>query len=290
MVSTESLAMGPAMRWLALALSSVFVFAVVLITAGDALFRRLQRRALQRSLDKVEWHKFMGVAVLLLLSSCLARSAPITGLTQTWKYDPETRKGTVHFENVSHKNIVAFDVGVYVTYKDGHLFVSNESLHDLVYQHGVVFAPGQTHDEEVSGPTQMEGVDLTNPNNVRAEVDVVVYEDDTAEVNNQQAFESILENRQAAVEAAKKINEVVQQVLDDPTVTDQHTAIIGKLQQLAVVAKKQEQFMLSSFLDVRGNEVPRDKENLPAYVKRNDQRIAELEPHTNVKVIEGVQP
>jgi hypothetical protein len=35
-----------------------------------------------------------------------------------------------------------------------------------------VFAFGQTRDEEVTGPTLMEGVDLTNPNNVRAEVDV----------------------------------------------------------------------------------------------------------------------
>jgi hypothetical protein len=48
MISTESLAIGPAMRWVALALCSVFVFAVVAITAGDAIFRRLQRRALER--------------------------------------------------------------------------------------------------------------------------------------------------------------------------------------------------------------------------------------------------
>jgi hypothetical protein len=136
----------------------------------------------------------------------------------------------------------------------------------------------------------MEGVDLTNPNNVRAEVDVVVYEDDTTEVNNQQAFERMLENRQAAVEATKKINEVVQRVLDDSTVTDQHTAIDAELQRLAVVAKNEQHFTLSSYLDVRGSEIPQNKADMPAFIKQNEQQIAELEPHANLKVIQGVQP
>jgi hypothetical protein len=45
--------MGPVLRWLALALSGVFLFAVAVITAGDAIFRRLQRAAIKRSLNKV---------------------------------------------------------------------------------------------------------------------------------------------------------------------------------------------------------------------------------------------
>jgi hypothetical protein len=110
MIPENTLAVGPALRWIGLAMLVLFLFSLFLITAGDALFRRLQRRAVQRSLNKVEWHKFMGVAALLLLCSCLARSAPIRGVTQSWKYDAETHKGTLHFENVSHKNIVAFNV------------------------------------------------------------------------------------------------------------------------------------------------------------------------------------
>jgi hypothetical protein len=288
MIPENTLAVGPALRWIGLAMLVLFLFSVFLITAGDALFRRLQRRAVQRSLNKVEWHKFMGVAALLLLCSCLARSAPIRGVTQSWKYDAETHKGTLHFENVSHKNIVAFNVGVYVTYKDGHLFVLSESAHDL-YRKNEVFAPGQTRDEEITGPTEMPGVDL-NQNTFRAEIDVVIYDDDTAEVNNQQGLEFLLENRQVTVEAAKKTNEVIQKVLDDPTVTDKRAAIIAGLQQLSTVAKKQEQFTLSSLLDVRQSEIPQSKAGLLAYIKRNDQKIADLEPHINVKTIEGVQP
>jgi hypothetical protein len=98
----------------------------------------------------------------------------------------------------------------------------------------------------------------------------------------------MIENRQAAVEAAKKINEVV--LLDDSTVTDQHAAIVTELQRLAVVAEKEEHFTLGSLLDVKGSEIPRNKADMPAFIKRNDQTIAESEPHTNLKVIQGVQP
>jgi hypothetical protein len=89
MIPTESLAIGPAMRWLALALSGVFVFAAVVITAGDALFRRLQRKAFQRSLDKVA----KLVAAILLSFSLLTSqmsfaqtAAPAPKLTRTEQY------------------------------------------------------------------------------------------------------------------------------------------------------------------------------------------------------------
>ena len=233
--------------------------------------------------------KSFGVVVLLLLCGCLARSAPITGVTQTWTYNAETRKGTVHFVNVSRKNIVSYNIGEYVTYKDGHVFVAGERTEMNMYGEGV-FAPGQTHDEEVSGPTMMEGADLTDPNNFRAEVDVVVYEDDTAEVNNQRAFEHMLEIRQAAVEATMTLNQVVQKVLEDPSITDQHTAIVAELQRLAVVAKKEQHHTLGSYLDARVNEIPWNKTELPAFIKQNEQEIAKLEPHANLTVVQGMQP
>jgi hypothetical protein len=233
--------------------------------------------------------KSLGVVVLLLLCGCLAWSAPITGVTQTWTYNAETHKGTVHIVNVSRKNIVSYSIGEYVTYKDGHVDIAGERSQMNMYGDGV-FAPGQTHDEEVNGPTMMEGADLTDPNNFRATVDVVIYEDDTAEVDNQQAFEFMLENLQAAVEAIKTLNQVVQKVLDDPSITDQHTAIVADLQRLAVVAKKEQHHTLGSYLDARVNEIPWNKTELPAFIKRNEQEIAKLEPHANLKVVQGVQP
>jgi hypothetical protein len=80
MIPENTLAIGQAMRWLALALSSVFLFAVFLVTAGDAIFRRLQRKAIERSLNnKVPWRKL----AMVLLSFSLLTSQMAFGQTNT---------------------------------------------------------------------------------------------------------------------------------------------------------------------------------------------------------------
>jgi hypothetical protein len=89
-IPTESLAIGPAMRWLALALSGVFVFAVAVTTAGDVIFKRLQRAALKRELNKMQWHKLVPAILLsfALLNSqiAFAQSAPAPKVTRAEQY------------------------------------------------------------------------------------------------------------------------------------------------------------------------------------------------------------
>lgn len=276
-IPTETLAIGPAMRWLALALSSVFVFAVAVITAGDAVFRRLRQRQMARELAKIKWHKFNGVAVLLLLASCLARSAPITGVTQTWTYDPETHSGTVHIVNVSHKNITALSIGLYITQHDGSTFIASEGYDELMRRS---FAPGETKDDVEAIPTSMAsaGADLTNPDNVRAEVDAVVYDDGTAEVTNQRAFASIIANRKEQLAAMKKVSEVVSE-LNDPT------AIVAELKRLASIAKANGNDITQIELENAIPRIPKDKADLPAFLTAHEQRVAEIEPHVNIKVV-----
>jgi hypothetical protein len=53
MIPENTLAVGPALRWLGLAMSVLFVLSVLFVYGGGALWRRLQRKAVQRSLDKV---------------------------------------------------------------------------------------------------------------------------------------------------------------------------------------------------------------------------------------------
>ena len=232
--------------------------------------------------------KTIGVVVALLLCSRVSWSATVTGVSQTWTYDPVARSGTVHIVNVSHKVITAYSIGLYVTQRDGSTFIAEEKGQEFSL---TPFAPGETKDEVQVAPsqTQMDSADLNNPNNIRAEVDVVVYADDTAEVNNQQAFDNIVENRKATLAALKTIDEVVQQTLNDPTVTDHHAAIVAELDRLSVVAKNKND-PIGGFLDVHRSEIPQDEAELSGFIKHNEQRIAELEPHTNLKVVEAVQP
>jgi hypothetical protein len=89
MIPTESLAIGPAMRWLALALSNVFIFAVAVITAGDVLFRRLQRKAIQRSLNKLKWTPLVAVCLsvsLLTSQMAFAQTVPAPKMTRQEQY------------------------------------------------------------------------------------------------------------------------------------------------------------------------------------------------------------
>jgi hypothetical protein len=53
MIPENTLAVGPALRWIGLAMSVLFVLSVLFVYGDGALWRRLQRKAVQRSLDKV---------------------------------------------------------------------------------------------------------------------------------------------------------------------------------------------------------------------------------------------
>jgi hypothetical protein len=88
-IPTETLAIGPALRRIAIALSSLFVFSAFLITAGDAIFRRLQRRALQRSLNKVKWTPLIAICLSVFLFSsqlAFAQTAPAPKVTRAEQY------------------------------------------------------------------------------------------------------------------------------------------------------------------------------------------------------------
>ncbi len=67
MIPENTLAVGPALRWLGLAMSVLFVLSVLFVYGGGALWRRLERRALQRSLNKVEWQKIIPAILLSFL-------------------------------------------------------------------------------------------------------------------------------------------------------------------------------------------------------------------------------
>jgi len=212
---------------------------------------------------------------LLLLSSCLARSAPITGVTQTWTYDPETHRGTVHIVNVSHKNITAYSIGVYITQRGGSAFIASERGQEFSL---TPFAPGETKDQVESAGQSMENADLTNPDNIHAEVDVVIYEDDTAEVTNQRAFDSIIANRKAKLAAMKKVSEVVSE-LDDPA------AIVAELKRLSSLAMASGDDIGSIEMDNAVTRMPKDKAALPAFLTEHEQRVAGLTAHVNIKVV-----
>jgi hypothetical protein len=86
----ETLAIGPALGWVALALAGAFVFAVFLITAGDALYRRFERAQIKRELGKLKCTPLIAVCLSVsLLTSQLAfgQTTPAPKSSTALRYD-----------------------------------------------------------------------------------------------------------------------------------------------------------------------------------------------------------
>jgi hypothetical protein len=78
MIPTESLAVEPTLRLIGLSLLVLFVFSILLILGGSSVFHYLQRKALERSLNKIKWHKLVAA---ILLSFSLLTSQMAVGQT-----------------------------------------------------------------------------------------------------------------------------------------------------------------------------------------------------------------
>jgi amino acid transporter len=90
MIPENTLAVDSALRWIGVSLLGLFLFAVLVIIAGDALFRRLQRKAIELSLNKVKWHKL--IATILVSFSLL--TSPVA-YAQTEAKSPDSKAAAI---------------------------------------------------------------------------------------------------------------------------------------------------------------------------------------------------
>ena len=89
---------------------------------------------------------------------------------------------------------------------------------------GKVFSPSSTRDVQISEPY----VQIHKPIDTTLVVDVVIYEDGTAEVQNQERFKDIMDQRAAGFRTLEKVDDAIEKVLADPT-TEHPTASVAAL-------------------------------------------------------------
>jgi len=149
----------------------------------------------------------------------------LSGIRISWHYDSTKKLAMLRLDNVSGKNINAYNISIRFKFTDGstdpfcadgrpclpseHMdvlplvgidgmespgFVAETSRDDFLYQ----------GDKEAS--------------DVEAVPDMIIYTDDTAEVKNERAFKRIIAVRKGELMAMQKVSEVIKQVLADPTV------------------------------------------------------------------------
>jgi hypothetical protein len=229
--------------------------------------------------------KSSGVLVLLLLSSCLAQSAPITGVTQTWSPDATGKSGTLHIVNVSHKLITAYSISV------GE---SQERVTDFlpvmlsVKEYGGPFRDTSNSGAFEPGGVFDEKVPLEDPT-VTPVIDLVVYADGTAEVGNQKTFNNVQAMRKGRLLAAQKTTEVIQQKLADQELKDPHAAIVAELNSILSVYKKNQSDLATGYMAMIIEEtishMPGERTDLADFLKIKTSGIALLQAHSNLSEV-----
>lgn len=231
----------------------------------------------------------------------------LLGIRISWYYSSTKKSAMLRLDNVSGKNINAYNISIRFKFTDGstnpfctdghpcfpgeHMevlplagingmespsFVAGTSRDDFLYQ----------GDKEVS--------------DVEAVPDMIIYTDDTAEVKNERAFKQIIAIRKGELIAMQKVSEVIKQVLADPTVESPINATKTELTRLILAgAGKQhipeepegnEEMGLRNAIANLNNAGQASKtlkqterEYLTKYVAEQDARIEAMGPHCEVK-------
>lgn len=185
--------------------------------------------------------KHIFLAVALLSSANLARSAPIgaalaspnsrtMGATvASADYDPVKKVTTLHIVNTSQKEITAMNVTLTVSLPTGRDSTGLEITPDWAQAAGDIngILPGGSFDYDVIG---QEGP-------TKGMVDVVVYSDDTAEVQNNVAFQRIISSRKARAIAKQKVNNLITEAISNVPERQRAAAVLEQLDTLVKVAE-----------------------------------------------------
>jgi hypothetical protein len=232
------------------------------------------------------------VAVLLLFSCMgVAESTPvaakeIAGVRQTWTYDAATHSGTLRIENIAHKPIVAYNFSVYETETDGSEFTPSATTKMFGPPSSELFMPGEVKTETVGIPTDA-------PDSSRVAVDIVIYDDHTAEVTNAEIFQHWIDSDKKLIEEMKKVADIMAAELATSN-PDHRQALQAELERrlAPLVAKKKHPEMTNGHESLEESALSEVLMNvtqgvdLAAYLESYRRQIADAEAHSNIQVVD----
>jgi hypothetical protein len=231
------------------------------------------------------------VALLLATANAQDHSANMGVVVKNTEENADKSLTTVHLVNVSGKEVTAFSLSVKQTLPDGKTSTSSAHSYDLLGQYlfdGKAFSPNSTYDALVG---RADGTTLV--------VDVVIYADGTAQVQSQDRFEHLIDNRKVHFQALEKVDEAIEEVLADSAAAHPTASVAAQLKAMLDDEEKK------TDLDNKGNkgnpspsevELENQIRNLTRYVNRNEEallneilrqnksEIAKLAPHVQVTV------
>lgn len=205
---------------------------------------------------------------------------------------------TLHLMNNSSKDITAYNISISRKYADGTADtpgsseMMEEMLGALIFQQqivrpdGGVFAAGTSRYEH--RPETRDIVDVT------AFVDMAIFADATAYVQNERAFKELMAIRKGQLMAMVKVDGVIKHALADPSVSSPVSAVVAELTPLLVnlMSKQrsmekpedqQEMELQSDLANLRSMQQRKDeREFLTRYAEDLEKRIELMKPHCEV--------
>jgi hypothetical protein len=230
----------------------------------------------------------------------------LPGIRVSWYSSLDTKMVFMRVENTSGKNINAYNISVVLKYADGSTDYADGrpsspsermemfGLEGLNGMEPPSFKEGTRRDEPIyQGDKEVSGVE--------AAADVIVYTDDTAEVQNERAFKQMMATRKGALLALQQVSETIKRVLADGAANPSDAAT-EELTRVAIGLRKkhsppeeaennEEQALQneSRMLDNAAQAAKRmkmsERDYLAKLAEDTDKRVALMTRHCEVAVV-----
>ena len=167
-------------------------------------------------------------------------------------------------------------------------FIYSQMLREGEQRENSTFAAGTSRYQH-----NPETKDITD---VTAVVDMAIFEDATAYVQNERAFKHLMAMRKGQLMAMEKVDEVLKRSLADPSVSSPVSTVVAELIPLLVglmsnnrslekPEDQQESELKSDIANLRSMQQRKnEREYLTRYAEELEKRIELMKPHANVSV------
>lgn len=242
------------------------------------------------------------LVLAVFLSTMHAQNSSNMGVVvQSTDDNPGASVATVHLLNISNKEVTAFNLSVQQTLPDGKTFKPSAHTEDMLGAYllkGKAFSPNSTFDVQMGKIL----VQIPKPVDEKLVVDVVVYADGTAQVQNQDRFKDIMDQRTAHFRTLEKVDEAIEKVLADPAAEHPTASVVARLK--AVLEDDQKKADTDNKAIIQGNGSPGEVQlesqirNFTRLVNRNQEapltemlehnktELAKLAPHVHITEIQ----
>ncbi len=236
--------------------------------------------------------KRIGVIALsvLLWGICKAQTAnpassqpatlpTITGAkVEEIKLDRSTHTATVTIRNLSDQPVTAFDLVIRAARTDRQPDVSDESfrLKDLLLGisagKGEGIRPGETFDEVIEGVSSNVAVDL----------DLVVFNDASAEFTNRAMLLHLMATRKAIADADNQTKEIIRNASSKEEAIDKLTRLWEESKETAPLTTPVLQNHLYNLKHQQGESEAEEHQRMMDYADRNEKDAQFISVHANL--------